>query len=236
MAVNQLVALAPVLRSGGFGQISPDAQKKLIEWDNKLQSTIDTLGNIQAAITKLGSNVVIDGRAGTLQTSLQNINATGNLASTDNIVSDGTGSPLAGGKRAAVAIDTNNRLTNSFRQNPVDVSSSPLSSTGLSNDGVSTVITIDAGSYQFGPGSVAYNSGSVDPGVFGGPDIEYFDDPTFSGGAVTFHFTTNPADTVGALGRIPVGSITTTNGSSGTGGGYSGGSAGKGGGRGYSGL
>lgn len=240
---NQLTNLAPILRNGGFGTISKDAQQKLIEWDNKLNGTIDTLGQIQAVITKLSQNTTIDGRAGTIGTALSNLDQTGIFsslgkiadASTDHLT-DGTGTPLAGGKRGAVALDTNNRLIDSFRQNPVDVSSSPNASAGLSNDGVSTTIVIAADSYRYGPGNVAYNSGSVDPGFFGGPYYVFFDDPTFSGGAVTFRFSSSPVDTVGALGRIPCGSITTVSATAKTGGGFTGGTGGKPGGRGNSGA
>lgn len=150
---------------------------------------------------------------------------------TDNI-SDGTGSPLTGGKRGFNALDANNRLANSFRANPVNVSNTPTSSTTLSNDGISTAIPISAYTSQFPPGSISYNSGSVDPGVFGSAFI-YFDDPTFTGGAVSYQFTASASVQTAAEGRSIVGQITTVGGSAKTGGGSSGGTGGKAGGRGF---
>lgn len=150
---------------------------------------------------------------------------------TDNIA-DGTGSPLSGGKRGFMALDTNNRLANSFRANPVNVSNAPTSSTTLSNDGVSTSTTIAAYTNQFPAGSVSYNTGSVDLGSFGSQFV-YFDDPTFAGGVVAYAFTTSVQVQTAAEGRTVVGQITTVNGAAKTGGGTSGGTGGKPGGRGF---
>lgn len=154
-------------------------------------------------------------------TTVQNLNSAGQVASTDAII-DGPGSPLTGGKRAAVALNSDNRLANSFRANAVNLANVPTSSTVLSNNGVSTAIPIASSTNQFGTAPVSYNSGTVDPGVFGSFYV-YADDPQFTGGAVNYQFTTNPAVLVAADGRINFGKITTVGGSAKTGGGNTGG-------------
>lgn len=141
---------------------------------------------------------------------------------TDNL-SDGTGSPLAGGKRGFQALDTNNRLASSFRNNALNASAASTSSTTLSNDGISTAITIAASSQQFGPGTVAYNSGSIDPGGFGVSSYIFADDPTFAGGAVAYSFSATPPNQAASDSRVIFGKINTTGGVAKTGGGYSGG-------------
>lgn len=185
------------------------------------------------------SKANITGRSEQIATTLQNVDSAGKLNSLANVnntntdlLTDGTGSPIAGGKRGFQALDTNNRLANSFRANPVNVSNAPTSSTTLSNDGVSTATTVAAYTNQFPPGTVAYNSGSVDLGSFGSQYI-YFDDPTFAGGAVSYQFTTSVPVQTAAEGRTVVGQITTVGGSAKTGGGTSGGTGGKPGGRGF---
>lgn len=175
----------------------------------------------------------VTGRTEGLGTTVQQLNTAGNLLSTDNIAADGTGSPLTGGKRGFVALDTNNRLANSFRNNPANVSNTPTSSTTLSNDGVSTSIPIAASTNQFPAGAVSYNSGSVDPGAFATSYV-YADDPTFAGGALAYTFSASPQNQTAAEGRIPFGKIITTGGAAKTGGGNTGGTTpGGGGGRGY---
>lgn len=182
----------------------------------------------------------VSGRTEPLSTTLQNVESTGEFNSLANVadtstdhLTDGTGTPLAGGKRGAIALDSNNRLTGSFRANAVNLASVPTSSTTLSNDGVSTAIPITAFTAQFGDGTVSYSSGSVDPGAFGGPYYIYADDPTFAGGAVTYQFSTTIQNQAAANGRVLVGSITTVSGSAKTGGGFSGGTGGSRGGRGF---
>ena len=198
----------------------------------RADKTLTDKGEIQAKAN-------VTGRTEPLSTTVVNITSTGKVNSLANVVNtntdfltDGTGSPITGGKRGFVALDTNNRLANSFRANPVNVSNTPTSSTTLSNDGVSTATTIAAYTAQFPPGSVSYNSGSVDLGSFGSQFI-YFDDPTFTGGAVSYQFTTTASVQTAAEGRCIVGQITTVNGSAKTGGGSSGGTGGHGGGRGF---
>lgn len=196
----------------------------------------DMLPRSDKVLTNLGeikSVANVTGRIEPLSSTLQNVTSAGKLTNTDAIAADGTGSPLTGGKRGFVALDTNNRLAGTFRSNPVNVASSPTSSTGLSNNGIATAITIAAQTMQFGDGTVSYNSGSVDPGVFGTFYI-YADDPTFAGGAVTYQFTTSPPTQVAANGRVQFGKIVTLGGSSNTGGGNTGGTTpGGGGGKSY---
>jgi hypothetical protein len=204
--------------------------------DSTIRLFRDTFTRIDKALTNLGqlqSQVPITGRPEPIGTTVSKVNSSGNLLSTDNIAADGTGSPLTGGKRGFVALDTNNRLAGSFRANAVNIAGTPTSSTGLSNDGISTAITVTATAQQFGDGTVNYNSGSVDPGVFGGPFYIFADDPTFAGGAVTYQFSTTPQNQTSTNGRVQFGSITTVNGSAKTGGGSTGGTGGRAGGRGY---
>jgi hypothetical protein len=164
----------------------------------------------------------IGARTDGIGTTVQNLNATGQLASTDHIAADGAGSPLTGGMRAAIALNSDNRLANSFRANAVNLANVPTSATVLSNNGVSTAIPVAASTNQFGTAAVSYNSGTVDPGVFGTFYV-YADDPKFAGGAVNYQFTANPAVLVAADGRINFGKITTVGGSAKTGGGNTGG-------------
>lgn len=203
----------------------------------------DLLTRADKVLTDKGevqSKANVTGRTEQIATTLQNVDASGNLSSlanvntrTTDLLTDGTGSPLAGGKRGFVALDSNNRLAGSFRSNAVNIAGTPTSATGLSNDGISTAITVAATTQQFGDGSVSYNSGSVDPGVFGGPVYIFADDPTFAGGAVTYQFSSSPQNQTAANGRVLFGSITTVNGSAKTGGGNTGGTGGKAGGRGF---
>lgn len=206
-----------------------NANYPFLQWlydiDARLLNTMTRLGEIAAA-TK------IQGRSEGVGTTVVNLTPTGKVNSTDNVI-DGTGSPLTGGKRGFVALDTNNRLADSFRSNPVNVSSVPLEASVLSNDGVSTVIPIAANNQQFGPGTKAYSPGSFDPGGFG-TFVAWVDDPTFAGGAIPYQFSTNITDQTANDGRIPVGAITSAFGVAHTGGGNTGGDTpGGGGGRGY---
>lgn len=187
---------------------------------------------------QIRSGAVISGRSEGVGTTVGQIDATGKLQnggvgfSTDPIT-DGAGSPLTGGKRGFVALDANNRLTNSFRNNALNASGTPTTSSILSNDGVSTAIPIVSSQQQFGAGVVSYNSGSVDPGSFGTWFV-FADDPTFSGGAVVYQFSASAPTQTAADGRVNFGKITTAMGVAHTGGGFSGGDTpGGSGGRGY---
>lgn len=138
--------------------------------------------------------------------------------STDNL-SDGTGSPLTGGKRGFVALDSNNRLSSSFRNTPLNVSHASTSATIISNDGTVTSNLVAADTKQFGPGTVAYNSGSYDPGVFG-TSYAVTNDPTFSGGALAISFSSTPPNQANGDGNVLVGKILSLSGTPATGGGY----------------
>jgi hypothetical protein len=190
-----------------------------------------TVGGLAATGDILAATKVV-GRMEGLGTTTGNLDATGKLVSTDAIAADGTGSPLTGGKRGFNALDSNNRLANSFRANPVNVSSVPTSSTTLSNDGVSTSVTIGASSQQFAAGLISYNSGSVDTGLFQKQYITA-SDPTFAGGAVSYNVGTTPQSQTDTEGEVPWGTITSALGVAGTGGGNTGGTKGSAGGRGY---
>lgn len=182
----------------------------------------------------------IAGRTEQLGTTVQNITADGNLnslgsvddTSTDHLT-DGVGAPLAGGKRGFVALDTNNRLAGSFRANAVNIAGTPTAATGMSNDGISTVITIAAQTQQFGDGPITYNSGSFDPGGFNTEQFIFTSDPTFSGGAVVYQGTPTIQNQTAGNGNVNFGAITTVSGSAKTGGGNTGGTGGKPGGRGF---
>src|ERR1041385_4119981 len=139
---------------------------------------------------ELNSTAPIEGRTEGIGTTAQNLTSTGQLASTDNIAADGTGSPLTGGKRGFVALDTNNRLAGTFKNNPLNVVSFFTGANPLVQDATTTNILVAASTRKFGDGSISYNSGSVDPGVLGGWTV-YADDTTFAGGVVTYQATQN---------------------------------------------
>lgn len=209
------------LASKGFNPLGPlcIALRDIITRADKIANNN---GEIQAKAN-------VTGRTEPLSTTVTNITATGSFNSLANVtntntdfLTDGTGSPLSGGKRGFVALDSNNRLANSFRANAVNLACVPTSSTVLSNDGVSHSIVVAASTIQFGAASVSYNAGSVDPGAFGTFYV-YADDPTFAGGAVTYQSTTDPTVLVAADGRINFGKIITVGGSAKTGGGNTGG-------------
>lgn len=86
--------------------------------------------------------------------------------------------------------------------------SSPLTATtgGSANH---ATIAIAATTLQYGDGQVSYSSGSITPLNDTTKYYTYADDPTFSGGAVSYQATVNQADITGANGRVYFGSITT---------------------------
>lgn len=210
------------LKRAGFGDITIWAFRDMM---TRIDKVLTNAGEVQSVAN-------VTGRTEPIGTTVQNLTSVGALASTDNIAADGIGSPLTGGKRGFIALDTNNRLAGTFHSNGVNVSFVPISATTLSNDGVSTAIAIASHSAQFGDGTISYNSGSVDPGSFGSWYI-YTDDPTFAGGAVTYQVSGTIQDQSAANGRMLVGSIKTVNGSAKTGGGNTGGTGGASGGRGF---
>lgn len=198
------------------GMLTWTALQAMLGYERKLQNAITLLGEI-------ASGTKIQGRTEGIGTTVTKLNSAGLLLDTDQIAADGVGSPLTGGKRGFVALDSDNRLANSFRVNPVNVSAAPTTATDLSNDGSATAIVIAASTQQFGAGTVSYSSGSVDPGAFGTFYV-FADDPTFAGGAVTYQFSSDPEDQVAAEGRVKFGVITSTSATPQTGGGSSGGS------------
>lgn len=117
------------------------------------------------------------------------------------------------------------RTLTSFEVTPNNTAGTPRSTTGLvSQVGVTTAMNVTSSTWQFGDGTVAYNSGSTDPGVLGAYTITG-DDPAFVGGAVPLVARSTPADANAANGRLVFGNITTTGGGSvvSTGGGTGGG-------------
>lgn len=205
----------------------------LRELITRVDKTLTDNGEVQAQAN-------VTGRTEQLSSTLQNVTSAGQLNSLGNVVNtntdfltDGTGTPIAGGKRGAIALDTNNRLADSSRANALNVSNTPTSSTVLSNaGGGATSISIAASTAQFGNGTISYNAGSVDPGVTGSFFI-FADDPTFAGGAVTYQSTTSAPTQTASDGRVNFGKITTSAAAS-TGGGFGGGTTpGGSGGRGF---
>lgn len=102
---------------------------------------------------------------------------------------------------------------------PVNINATLTGGSPLTQSGTSTQINVAAFTLQFGFGTLSYNSGSVDPGVYGSFYV-YFDDGTYAGGAVTYHTSTTGPTLTGAESRFFLGSIKTT---AGGGGGGSGG-------------
>jgi hypothetical protein len=122
--------------------------------------------------------------------------------------------------------NSSSQIASSFHSNPSNVTFGPTSSTVLSNNAITTAIVIAASTNQFGPGTISYNSGSVNPSSFSGSAFPYYiwlDDPNFSGGAVIYSFSTTTFAQSQSDARIPVGKIATFNTSASSGGGFSGG-------------
>ncbi|WP_105198959.1 phage tail protein [Pseudoalteromonas sp. T1lg10] len=82
----------------------------------------------------------------------------------------------------------------------------PLSA---SDNGSSAKITIASHSRQYGFGSLSLNAGSITGLAFSTKYYVYYDDPTYSGGAVTYHATTNIQTVAAGNHRIFVSTITT---------------------------
>jgi len=110
--------------------------------------------------------------------------------------------------------------TQSFDSSPLDSSATVVGTYPiLTQHALTTQIDVAAFSVQRGFGSIAYNSGSVNPGAYGHYYV-YFKDPTYSGGAVTF--LAAPAASIGSLtgdgSIVLVGDLTTAGGGGGSGG------------------
>ncbi|HKV92337.1 MAG TPA: hypothetical protein VJW20_07295 [Candidatus Angelobacter sp.] len=121
--------------------------------------------------------------------------------------------------------NSNSQLASSFHNNPLNTNFSSLSTTTLSNNGLTTPITIAANTNQFAPGGLSYNSGSVDPTLFGNTII-LAADPTFSGGVVVYSIAFILGGQVNSDANLIVGKIHSASGSTGTGGGTTGGTTG----------
>lgn len=197
------------------GTVSYEWLKVFQQWATQLQNGLNQIGEILASTR-------IQGRTEGIGTTASQLNSSGDLLSTDSIAADGTGSPLTGGQRAFVGFDSNSQLAGTFHNNPINTQGTFTGANPLSQVGVTTTIAIAANTQQFGEGQVSYNSGSVDPGSLGLWYI-YADDPTFSGGAVSYQFTNSLATLNAADGRVSFGQITTLGGGGGAGSGGGGG-------------
>jgi hypothetical protein len=207
-------------------------QERIVDQDGKLTPVAarafqDIIIRCDLILTNVGQiqpSAPVVGRTEGIGTTVSNLTATGQLNNLTNVaagrttdnISDGTGSPLTGGKRGFQALDTNNRLAGSSKNNALNVTSFFTSSNPLSQSGVTTLILVGASSRRFGDGLRSYNSGSVDPGALGGWTV-FADDPTFAGGAVTYQATQTNNTLSAADGRLNFGSITTAGGGGGSG-------------------
>lgn len=121
------------------------------------------------------------------------------------------------------AVDSNGvqRLAGTFRNNPVNSNGIFTAGNPLSQSGVGPTILVASSVLQFGDGQVAYNSGSVNPGVLGTWAV-YCIDPKFTGGAVVYLATQSTHIKSSDNGIIVFGVITTVGGgATGSGGGSS---------------
>jgi hypothetical protein len=104
-----------------------------------------------------------------------------------------------------------------FDLTPLNTSGTFTSTTNpLSQSGATNTIDIASRTLQTGDGQVGYNSGSYDPGSTGTWYVTT-DDPTYSGGAVSYTASATPSDTVASNGRVLMGRITTVGGGGATG-------------------
>lgn len=198
---------------------------------NRIQNGLDQLGNL---IGTLSASAHVAGRVEPIGTTLQNLDSTGAVTSngvdftraylnkTTDHITDGTGNPLAGGKRGFQALNANAQLTGSFRNNPVNVAGTYTATNPLTQSGTSKTINVAANTQQFGDGPVSYSSGSVTPAGYGLYYV-YADDSNFQGGAVTYQTTQNTSDLTANNGRVYFGQITTAAGGGGSGSGGGGG-------------
>lgn len=116
-------------------------------------------------------------------------------------------------------------LLTAFDVTPVNTSGTFTGANPLSQSGATTTILVAASTMQFADGQIGYNSGScVAAGL--GTYYVYADDPTYSGGTVTYVATPTPSNTFANNGRVYFGVITLVGG-----GGAVGAGGGSGGGR-----
>lgn len=114
--------------------------------------------------------------------------------------------------------DDHGRASSSFFSNATDNTGAPFIQP-LTQSGTSTRINIAASTWQFGGFQLSFNSGSVDPGVYG-TFIVYCDDQQYNGGAeVYLTAAPNAGAPLAKRGRFYFGTITTAPGGGGVGGG-----------------
>lgn len=113
-----------------------------------------------------------------------------------------------GGGRAYSALDSDNRLVDQLRMPTLAAVYAPSGTSPLSQPTSSRTIAIASFTMNIGSSAVNYNSGSVLPATYGTFYV-YADDPTYSGGAVTYYASSDPHVLTQNDGRIVIGVITT---------------------------
>jgi hypothetical protein len=205
------------------GYFLPHVLKYFQGLEIKTGPTLDLKSQIQ-------NTAIVAGRTEGIGTTISQHDATGKLLTTDAIAADGTGSPLTGGKRGFVALNSDNRLAGSFRSNPVSTfsnfsSTNPVTATTGGAPNTATV-SIAANTQKYGDGDVNYSSGSITPLNDSTTYYVYADDPTFGGDGVSYQATTNAAVLTASNGRVYFGKVITPafggGGTSGSGGGSGG--------------
>lgn len=189
--------------------------------NSSLASVIDTIPHNP---TQLSTPVVIQDNVASPVINFYFVSAVNSRGAESNLT------PAQSGAVTNIAgFNANAQLASSFKNNAVNVSYVPTSSTVLSNNGLTSLVTVASSTNRFAPGTVSYNSGSFDPGL-PGSYVCYADDPQFQGGAIIYQFadsTTGAATQVGSDARLVFGKITTSSAAT-TGGGFSGGTTGSG--------
>jgi hypothetical protein len=217
-------------------------QERIVDQDGKLtpvaarafQDIITRCDLILTNVGQIQSSAPVVGRTEGIGTTVSNLTSSGQLNNLTNVaagrttdnISDGTGSPLTGGKRGFQAINASIRIAGSTVQVPVSLNGAFTGANPLAQSGVTTTINVAAWSMQFG-NIVAGDGvgGSVNPGVFG-TFFVYVDMPVLVfalGGGLSYFSTSNVFDLTANDGRICLGKITTAGGGGGTGAGTGGG-------------
>lgn len=140
--------------------------------------------------------------------------------------------------RITTALNSSGRIINAstiFPAGLIGIKSTTSVSITATDAGTTATVNITAHSRKFGAEStqttVSYNSGSITGLSFSTRYFIYVDDPTYSGGAVTYVATTNSDTPAARSGRVYVGEVTTpADGGGDTGGTPPGGISGGGGG------
>jgi hypothetical protein len=142
-------------------------------------------------------------------------------------------SAQSSGVTSNAGFNANSQIAGSAHMNTLNANFTPVSSTVLTNDGVTGNVVVVANLNQFAFGQIAYNSGTLFPGGTGSTSFIYADDPQFQGGSVIYQFSGDPTSQTSDDSRMNFGAITTVTGTAKTGGGFSGGTGGLSGGRGF---